>query len=101
MKYKTISVFKLKPNTADQEIERCKSPESLLNTLKTFAGFISYEVIKISNESTMTIQTWETKEHFQSAIPKAMGAHSAKIQTRENLVISYQGYSGEIILTNS
>ncbi len=101
MEYKVIAIFKLQPNTADQEIERCKSPESLLNTLKTFAGFVAYEVVKISEDSTMTIQTWETKEHFQSAMAKAMGAHSAKIQTRENLVISYQGYSGEIVLENS
>jgi heme-degrading monooxygenase HmoA len=100
MKYKVIAIFKLQPNTADQEIERCKSPESLLNTLKTFPGFISYEVIKISEDSTMTMQTWESKEHFQTAMPKAMGSHSAKNKTRENFVVSYQGYSGNIVLTD-
>ena len=100
MKYKVIAIFKLQPNKADEEIERCKSSGNLLNILKAFPGFISYEVVKISDESTMTIQTWETGEHFQSAISKAMMSQSEKNQARENLVVSYQSHSGEIVLTN-
>ena len=100
MKFKMIAVFTLHPGKANEEIERCKSESSLLNTLKTFPGFISYEVIKISEESTMTIQTWETKKHFSEAIPKAMGMQSEKNKGRENLVISHQGYAGEIVLAS-
>ncbi|HXB40535.1 MAG TPA: antibiotic biosynthesis monooxygenase family protein [Bacteroidia bacterium] len=98
MKYKIVAVFKLQSDKADEEIERCKSADSLLNTLKTFPGFISYEVVRINDDSTMTIQTWETKAHFLTAMPEAMGIHSAKNVTRENLVVSHQGYSGEVVL---
>ena len=99
MKFKIIAVFTLQPGKANEEIERCKSESSLLNTLKTFPGFISYEVVKINEDSTMTIQTWETKKHFSEAIPKAMGRQAEKNKERENLVISHHTYAGEIILS--
>jgi len=78
------------------------SPKSLVKEIKSAlqTALRPYEVVKISDDSTMTIQTWESKERFQSAMPKAMGAHSAKNKNRENFVVSYQGYSGEIVLTN-
>ncbi|HWY38406.1 MAG TPA: antibiotic biosynthesis monooxygenase family protein [Bacteroidia bacterium] len=98
MEYKIIAVFKLQPGKADEEIERCKSADSLLNTLRTFPGFISYEVVKMNEESTMTIQTWRSKADFTEAMPKAMGVQASKIKGRENIVVSYQGYSGEVVL---
>jgi heme-degrading monooxygenase HmoA len=101
MTYKTIAVFKLISDKADEEIERCKSENSLLNTLKKFPGFISYEVVKLNNDSTMTIQNWETKTHFTSAIPKAMALNKELTKDRENIVLSYEGYSGEVMLSNN
>src|ERR1700751_554471 len=100
MKFKIVAVFDLHEGKAYEEIERCKSSDSLLNILKNFPGFISYEVVKISENSTMTIQTWETKKHFAEAMPKATGIQTEKIKRRENLVISHQAYAGEIMLTD-
>ena|ERR1700758_5473140 len=100
MKFKLVTVFTLHTGKADEEIERCKSPDSLSNILKTFPGFISYELVKVNEESTMAIQTWETKKHFAEAMPKAIGIQSAKIKGRDNLVISHQSYSGEVVLEN-
>ncbi|MGZ4036004.1 MAG: hypothetical protein ACXVP4_14165 [Bacteroidia bacterium] len=98
MSYKIVSIFKLQTGKANEEIERCKSSDSLLNALKKFPGFISYEVVKISEDSTMTIQSWETKAHFTDAIPKAMAARSELVKNRENIVLSHEGFSGEVIL---
>ena len=99
--HKIITAFKLKEGKADEEIERCKSEDSLLNTLKKFPGFISYEVVKLNDSSTMNIQNWESKKHFLEAIPKAMAARSATVAGREKLVLSHENFSGEIILSSN
>ena len=99
MAYKTIAIFKLLPDKANEEIERCKSEDSMLNTLKKFPGFIDYEVVKISESSTMTIQTWETKEQFAVAIPNAMAVQKAINKERENIVESFDGFYGEIVIS--
>ena len=97
MNYKTVAIFKLHAGMAEEEIRRCKSEDSLLNTLKKFPGFIAYEVIKINEDSTMTIQTWESKAHFTEAIPKGVASRAQVVNNRENIVLSYEGFYGEVV----
>ncbi len=98
MSYKFVVVFKLQPGRADVEIERCRSGHSFPNLLREQPGFISYEVVKLGEESTMIIQTWETKEHLAQAIPRASAARARLAEKQENIVVSSETFAGEVAL---
>lgn len=98
MSYRVINVFKLKPGAADQEIERCHDRESMLNRLKVEPGFISYEVVKLSEDSIATIQAWVSAAMFGRAIAKVSAAHANSAGGRESLAVSREGFSGNVVL---
>jgi heme-degrading monooxygenase HmoA len=98
MAYKVVSVFKLKPGMAEEELQRCKSADSMLNILKTMPGFINYEVVKLNEDSTLTIQTWQAKEFVGPAMQKAMQARASMVQDREDILLSRGSFAGELII---
>jgi heme-degrading monooxygenase HmoA len=100
MNFKVVSVFKLQPGKAVEEIERCRSEQSMLNMLKGQPGFLSYEVVKLSEESTMTISSWESRVHFGQAIHKVNLLRQAVTAGRENLVVSFENFSGDVVITS-
>lgn len=95
--YKVVATFELQPNKADEEISRIDRDESLLNLLREQPGFQSYEVVKTAEDSTMTLQTWESEDTFQKAM-ETVQANRAP-QDRENIVIDRDWYAGEVVLT--
>lgn len=99
MPYKLVVVLKLQPAKADVEIERCRSEHSFPNLLREQPGFVSYEVVKLGEDSTMVIQTWATKEHLMQAMPKASAAR-ARLAEQENIVLSRETFAGEVVLTS-
>jgi len=99
MRFRVINVFKLRPGTAGQEIERSRDAGSILNRLKSEPGFVSYEVVKLNDDSILTIQAWDSKVSFGRAIAKVNAAHESHLGDRESLAISREGFFGEIILT--
>lgn len=99
MNFKVVSVFKLHPGKAAEEIERCRSEQSMLNMLKGQPGFISYEVVKLSEESTMTISSWESRARFGQAIGKVNSLWQSVTAGRENLVASFESFSGDVVIT--
>lgn len=101
MPYKVVIVFKLLPGQADAELGRCRSEHSLLNLLRNEPGFVSYEVVKLREDSTMVVQTWETKEHLAQAMPKAAAARARLTRAQENLVVSSETFAGEVALASS
>lgn len=100
MSYKLVIVFKLEPGKADIEIERCRSEHSFLNLLREQLGFVSYEVVKLGEDSTMIIQTWETKENLAQAMPRASAARARLAEKQENIVVSSETFAGEVALTS-
>jgi hypothetical protein len=99
MPYKIVNIFKLVPGKADEEVERVRDSQSMLNLLKAHPGFISYEVVKLGEDSTMTIQSWHSRAHFGQAIGKVNAAREALVAGRENLLVSRESFSGEVVLT--
>lgn len=99
MPYKLVVVLKLQPGQADVEIGRCRSEHSFPNLLSKEPGFISFEVVKLGEDSTMVIQTWETKEHLMQAMPKA-AAERARVEEQENIMLSSETFAGEVALTS-
>lgn len=100
MPYKLVVVLKLQPGKADVEIARCRSEHSFPNLLREQPGFVSFEVVKLGEDSTMVIQTWETKEHLTQAMPKASAAR-ARLAGQENIVLASETFAGEVALTSA
>lgn len=98
MPYKLVIAFKLEPGTADVEIERCRSAHSFPNLLREQPGFISYEVVKLGEDSTMSIQTWRTKEHLVQAVPKVAAARARLAEGQENIVLARETFAGVVAL---
>lgn len=96
--HKVVATFELEPNTADDEIDRINRDESLLNLLRDQPGFQSYEVVKTSEDSTMTLQTWDSKDAFQKAMEAIQSNRDP--QDGEDIVIDRNWYAGEIVLTS-
>ncbi len=100
MPYKVVVVFRLLPGQADAEIARCRSEHSLVNLLRQEPGFVAYEVVKLGEDKTMVVQTWETKAHLKRAIPKAAAARARLTGVQESLVVSGKTFAGEVALAS-
>ena len=97
MSYKLVIVFKLQPGKADMEVERCRSEYSFVNLLSQQPGFIAYEIVKLSEDSTVVLQTWQSKGHLMRAMPKASAAR-AGLEPQEEIVLSRDTFAGEVVL---
>ena len=96
--YKVVLVFNLTKGSADEELRRSNEKASFPNMLAKQQGFIEMELVKITEEKTMSIQTWETEKDWWTAletvknIPEKSGQHS----TRENILVSREFLNGYI-----
>lgn len=62
------------------------------------AGFINLELVKINEEKTMSIQTWETEKHWWTALEtvKSLQEKFASENPRENILVSRDFLNGYI-----
>jgi heme-degrading monooxygenase HmoA len=96
--YKVVLVFNLAKGSADEELRRSNEETSFPNMLATQQGFIQMEVVKINDEKTMSIQTWETEKDWWTALDvvKNMAAKSPLNSARENILVSREFLNGYI-----
>ncbi len=96
--YKVVLVFNLTKGSADEELLRSKEETSFPNMLAKQQGFIELELIKINDEKTMSIQTWETEKDWWTALEtvKSQQENLATEGTRENILVSRDFLNGYI-----
>lgn len=96
--YKVVLVFYLTSDSADEELKRSKEVNTFPNRLAKEPGFIELELVKISNEKTMSIQTWATEAHWWAALEKVKNspASAAGEAPRENILLSRDFLSGYV-----
>jgi hypothetical protein len=96
--YKVVLVFNLQKGMADEELKRSKDSGSFPNLLAMQPGFIELELIKISDEKTMSIQTWQTEKDWWIALEavKKIIENSLAGGERENILVSRDFFNGYI-----
>ncbi len=94
MPYIRVAIDKFHPGAADEVINRVRP--GLLPILARQPGFVAYEVVKLSDDSAIFINTWQTMEQAEAAAQSAAG------WVRENvasLIESVETYIGELAVT--
>lgn len=96
--YKVVMVFNLTKGSAEEELKRSVEETGFPNMLAQQHGFIEMELVKINEEKTMSIQTWETEEHWWAALGKVKNLRekSGQGNTRENILISRELLNGYV-----
>jgi hypothetical protein len=96
--YKVVLVFNLQKGKAEEELYRSKEENSFPNLLAKQPGFIELELVKINDEKTMSIQTWQTEKDWWHALETVKKINESAItdSARENILISREFLNGYI-----
>ncbi|MCB0644521.1 MAG: hypothetical protein KDC44_22910 [Phaeodactylibacter sp.] len=96
--YKVVLVFNLTAGSADEELRRSNEDFSFPNRLAQQQGFVEMELVKINEEKTMSIQTWETEKDWWAALTtvKNSAEKSGQDSLRENILVSREFLNGYV-----
>lgn len=96
--YKVVLVFHLQQGKADEELRRSKEANSFPNLLARQPGFVALELVKVNEEKTMSVQTWQTEKDWWTALEavKQLSGRLAADLSRENILISRDFLGGNI-----
>jgi heme-degrading monooxygenase HmoA len=96
--YKVVLVFNLQDGKADEELKRSKEENSFPDLLSKQPGFVELELIKINDQKTMSIQTWETENDWWMALETArkINENARNNSAGENILISRGFLNGYI-----
>lgn len=67
-KFKVVLTFQLKPGAADEELRRSRQDLSFPRMLAKQPGCELIELVKVSENQTMSIQTWTTQPQWWAAL---------------------------------
>jgi heme-degrading monooxygenase HmoA len=69
--YKAVLIFTLKQGQADEELKRSSEENSFPHMLARQPGFISIELVRVTESKTLSIQTWENEKDWWNALEAA------------------------------
>jgi heme-degrading monooxygenase HmoA len=96
--YKVVLVFNLKPGAAEEELKRSLSEDSFPARLAREAGFLGLELVKLSEDRTMSIQTWRSERDWWTALGNVKNAQVELAQPApEEILISRDFFGGAIV----
>lgn len=96
--YKVVLVFQLKPGTADVELERSMADDSFPALLAREEGFQGLELIKLSADRTMSVQTWRSAQDWWAALEKVKHVRAnATRPAEEEILVSRDFFGGAVI----
>lgn len=95
--YKVVLVFHLEKGKAEEELRRSKEPQSFPSLLSQQPGFLSLELVKIDDDNTMSVQTWQSDKDWWKALEtvKQLSA-AAPPSARENILVKREFFGGYV-----
>lgn len=82
---------------ADEELSRSEEPGSFPDLLAQQPGFTGMELVKISENRTMSVQSWTTPEAWWAGLERAKNeANTPDRDARPDIVVSPAFYAGTI-----
>jgi hypothetical protein len=94
--YRVVLIFKLQPGTADEEINRSRAEGSFPAKLARQPGFVSMDLVKISDDKTMAVQGWASAEAWWAAL-SAVKATGGSDNSGPNILIEREFYAGPVL----
>ncbi|GAC1529605.1 MAG: hypothetical protein NVS2B16_36890 [Chloroflexota bacterium] len=92
MSYARVVVYTFHPGKADEVIAKAKA--GLGSMLKGMQGFQSYNVVKMNDDSAISISVFTTREQTEAAVQQMAGWVK---ETIAHLVVSAPTHVGEYI----
>lgn len=94
--YKVVLLFNLTLGAADEELRRSREPDSFPNRLAKQPGFVQMELVKVDEDRTMSIQTWDSANSWWTALEATKSEPTAVSPAREEILLSREFYAGEV-----
>lgn len=94
--YKVVLVFNLKPGGADEELRRSAQPESFPSRLARQPGFVGLELVKVTAEQTMSIQTWRSERDWWTALEAVKSAQPSG-PGADDILVSREFFAGTVM----
>lgn len=95
--FKVVLVFNLEPGTAEEELRRSAEPDSFPSRLAAQPGFIGMELVKVADDRTMSIQTWQSPSDWWSALEQVKQMPAPPADERPNILVSRDFYAGPVM----
>lgn len=97
--FKVVLIFHLKPGQADEELRRSGEETSLPNRLARQPGFVAMQFVKLSDEQTMSIQTWKTAQNWWTALDavKSDSQSGQAAEDRPSILVSRDFHAGPVV----
>jgi hypothetical protein len=96
--YKVVLVFNLKPGLADEELRRSARENSFPNRLAREPGCIGLELVKVSADRTMSIQTWRSERDWWTALNAVKQAQDGSPEVAaDSILVSRDFFGGSVV----
>lgn len=96
--FKVVLIFDLKPGSADEELRRSREQTSFPRKLAAQPGFQEMQLVRVSDDQTMSVQSWASAEHWWAALEAVKGDQSHD-NDRETILVSRQFFGGPVAET--
>ena len=99
-KFKVVLTFHLKPGAADEELHRSRQSLSFPNMLAKQPGCESIELIKVSEDTTLSVQTWASQHAWWAALEAVKSLREAgntEDESTEDILESRDYVGGSIV----
>jgi heme-degrading monooxygenase HmoA len=99
--YKVVLIFDLKPGMADEELRRSRQDGSFPRRLSAQPGFMKMELVKVTDQRTMSLQTWSSAEDWWAALEtvKSEADRDSNEEKRETILVSREFVAGSVAET--
>lgn len=95
--FRVVLVFNLKPDSADEELRRSKAPDSFPSRLAKQPGFLGLELVKVSEERTLSLQQWRSPADWWAALEAVK--RDAPSGEAEPILVSREFFAGPVVET--
>lgn len=95
--FKVVLIFNLKPGTADEELRRSGLDDSFPRKLSRQPGFESMDLVKLDDQQTMSIQSWETPQAWWKALETVKSSQEEGDEDQESILVSRDFYAGSVV----
>ena len=100
-KFVVVLKFNLKPGYADEELRRSQQANSFPNMLARQPGCERIELVKVSDDTTMSVQTWSSQSAWWAAldaVKQQRAAGETESVPPEEILLSRDYFGGNLVL---
>lgn len=92
--YKVVLVFNLRPGTASEELRRSQESDSFPLMLSRQPGLLGMELVRASDDQTMSIQTWDSSTAWFAALNAVKDRRAGGRQAQREEILVERAFFG-------